>query len=94
MVKKRKKRKPTKTNNGARCAICGKQCGRGGALKMHVETQHPISYEHYREMFVVGHRDIEHLNTAELDKGLKLVTYTVGYYLQEKSKRDGNDRAA
>lgn len=39
---------------GMMCNICGKNCGRGGSLKKHVETQHSVSYRKYTRLFYGG----------------------------------------
>lgn len=36
---------------GAMCNICGLNCGKGGALKKHVEGAHKLEYDHYKECF-------------------------------------------
>jgi len=36
---------------GARCDICGLNCGKGGALKKHVEGEHKVQYEDYKKCF-------------------------------------------
>ena len=36
---------------GAMCNICGLNCGKGGALKKHVEVVHDVEYENYKKCF-------------------------------------------
>ena len=36
---------------GVMCNICGLNCGKGGALKKHVEGAHGIAYEDYKKCF-------------------------------------------
>ncbi len=36
---------------GVMCNVCGLNCGKGGALKMHIEGAHGISYEDYKKCF-------------------------------------------
>lgn len=36
---------------GAMCNICGRNCGKGGALKKHVEGAHGVPYEAYKTCF-------------------------------------------
>jgi hypothetical protein len=33
------------------CNICGRNCGKGGALKTHVEGAHSVDYEEYKRCF-------------------------------------------
>jgi hypothetical protein len=38
--------------HGVMCNICGINCGKGGALKKHVEGAHPpVTYEAYKKCF-------------------------------------------
>lgn len=38
--------------HGVMCNICGKNCGKGGALKKHVEGAHsPVTYDVYKICF-------------------------------------------
>ncbi len=43
-----------KSGNPARCNICGLVCGRGGALKKHVEGAHKVPYDKYSLCFARG----------------------------------------
>ncbi len=36
---------------GAMCNICGLNCGKGGALKKHVEGAHDVEYDAYKRCF-------------------------------------------
>jgi len=41
-----------RAGHGVMCNICGKNCGKGGALKKHVEGAHsPVTYEAYKICF-------------------------------------------
>jgi hypothetical protein len=33
------------------CNICGRNCGKGGALKKHVEGAHQVDYDQYKRCF-------------------------------------------
>ena len=33
------------------CNICGRNCGKGGPLKTHVESAHGVNYEDYKNVF-------------------------------------------
>ena len=37
--------------HGAMCNICGRNCGKGGALKKHIESAHGVEYEAYKTCF-------------------------------------------
>jgi hypothetical protein len=50
----RRRKGAVRTGRGAMCNICGKNCGKGGALKRHVEGAHSVPYEHYRTCFYDG----------------------------------------
>jgi len=36
---------------GVMCNICGLNCGKGGALKKHIEDGHKVKYESYKTCF-------------------------------------------
>lgn len=36
---------------GVMCNICGRNCGKGGALKRHVEGAHQVDYDQYKRCF-------------------------------------------
>lgn len=36
---------------GVMCNICGLNCGKGGALKTHIQGSHSVSYEDYKKCF-------------------------------------------
>jgi hypothetical protein len=48
-----KGRKPgaVRTGHGVMCNICGKNCGKGGPLKKHVEGAHGIAYDDYKKCY-------------------------------------------
>jgi len=33
------------------CNICGRNCGKGGALRTHIEGAHKVSYDAYKTCF-------------------------------------------
>jgi hypothetical protein len=37
---------------GTMCNICGKNCGRGGPLKVHLKGAHQIDYDDYKKSFL------------------------------------------
>lgn len=47
----RRKKGAVRTGQGAMCNICGLNCGKGGALKKHVEGAHNVDYDVYRMCF-------------------------------------------
>ena len=48
-----KGRKPgaVRSGHGAMCNMCGKNCGKGGALKKHLEEVHDMEYDDYKKCF-------------------------------------------
>ncbi|MCH7547087.1 MAG: hypothetical protein IID30_11875 [Planctomycetes bacterium] len=50
MAKKRKKG-AVRPGKGVMCNICGLNCGKGGALKKHVEGTHDVDYDAYKICF-------------------------------------------
>jgi hypothetical protein len=40
----RRKKGAVRPGHGARCLICGRECGKGGSLRMHVQESHHVDY--------------------------------------------------
>jgi hypothetical protein len=47
----RRKKGAVRKGHGVMCNICGLNCGKGGALKRHVEGAHKLTYKKYRACF-------------------------------------------
>ncbi len=47
----RRKKGAVRVGKGSKCGMCGKECGKGGSLKVHVEAIHPIDYDTYSQCF-------------------------------------------
>jgi hypothetical protein len=47
----RKKKGAVRTGHGVMCNICGRNCGKGGPLKKHIEGAHRVDYEVYKRCF-------------------------------------------
>jgi hypothetical protein len=47
----RRKKSAVRTGHGVMCNICGVNCGKGGALKKHVEGTHQVAYNDYKVCF-------------------------------------------
>jgi hypothetical protein len=48
----RRKKGAVRPGHGVVCKICGKNCGKGGALKAHIEGAHPpVTYDAYKICF-------------------------------------------
>ena len=47
----RRKKGAVRRGHGIMCNICGKNCGKGGALKTHIEGAHQVSYVDYKKCF-------------------------------------------
>jgi hypothetical protein len=51
----RRKKGAVRKGHGARCLICGREAGKGGALKVHIENAHHVDYEiGYKRCFKGG----------------------------------------
>lgn len=50
----RVKKGSVRPGRGVMCNICGLNCGKGGALKRHVESAHQVNYEQYKRCFYGG----------------------------------------
>ena len=47
-----RKKGAVRPGHGVMCKICGRNCGKGGALKTHIEGAHfPVTYEAYKACF-------------------------------------------
>jgi hypothetical protein len=53
-----RKKNAVRKGRGSMCNICGKNCGRGGPLKVHLKGAHNISYEDYKKCFKGGSKII------------------------------------
>jgi hypothetical protein len=54
----RRKKHAVRKGRGVMCNICGKNCGKGGALKKHIEGAHDIKYDDYKKCFHGENRTI------------------------------------
>ena len=51
----RRKKGAVRPGHGARCLICGRDCGKGGGLKKHVQETHNVVYDiGYKRCFKGG----------------------------------------
>lgn len=46
-----RRRGAVRAGRGVMCNVCGKNCGKGGALKTHVEGAHQVDYDDYKRCF-------------------------------------------
>lgn len=46
-----KEKYAVRKGHGSMCNICGLNCGKGGALKKHIEGAHEVPYEIYKKCF-------------------------------------------
>lgn len=46
-----RKKGAVRSGQGVMCNICGLNCGKGGALKKHVEGAHQVDYDAYKKCF-------------------------------------------
>jgi hypothetical protein len=47
----RRKKHAVRPGAGVMCNVCGVNCGKGGALKKHVEGAHKVDYKQYKTCF-------------------------------------------
>lgn len=47
----RVKKGAVKRGHGAMCKVCGKNCGKGGGLRSHVQSAHDVDYDAYKRCF-------------------------------------------
>jgi hypothetical protein len=50
----RRKKGQVRRGHGAMCNVCGRNCGKGGPLKKHIEGTHKVSYDDYKRCFYEG----------------------------------------
>lgn len=56
----RRRKGAVRKGHGARCLICGKECGKGGSLRRHVEGAHHVDYSAgYKRCFKGGDATID-----------------------------------
>ena len=76
----RRKKHAVRKGHGSMCNICGRNCGRGGALKKHIEGTHNISYEDYLVCFYTEAKNI-YADTWDAEvktsKGNKVLVHTL-----------------
>ncbi len=53
-----RKKNAVRKGRGVMCNICGVNCGKGGALKVHVEGAHKVDYDDYKKCFYGDARNI------------------------------------
>jgi hypothetical protein len=62
------------------CSVCGLNCGKGGALKRHIEAAHSIAYDTYKLLFYGDEKTVvvnswdDSVNT---DDGRTVVTHVL-----------------
>lgn len=54
----KRKKNTVRKGHGTMCNICGKNCGRGAALKKHIEGTHGVTYEHYLICFYSNSKNV------------------------------------
>jgi hypothetical protein len=68
----RRRKGAVRKGHGIRCLICGKDCGKGGALAHHVPT-HQVTYDQYKRCFNGGDWVI---NESKLARGGEFLMHT------------------
>ena len=65
----RRKKGTVRPGRGARCLICGRDCGKGGGLRHHIEGTHLVPYDMYKRCFKGGEA-VVNLQKADEDGDL------------------------
>jgi hypothetical protein len=81
-----------RAGHGVMCNICGKNCGKGGALKKHVEMAHaPVTYEAYKICFYQEAKTVladAWDDTVSTNRGSTVVTHIfVRRFIQDPGPR-------
>jgi hypothetical protein len=53
-----RKKGAVRKGHGIMCNICGINCGKGGALKTHIEGAHNVTYDDYKKCFYGMHKNL------------------------------------
>ncbi len=75
-----RKKGAVRNNQGTMCNVCGLNCGKGGALKKHLEEIHNLDYADYKMCFYGTSRTIiadawdDSVNTSS---GKKAITHVL-----------------
>ena len=76
----RRKKGAVQQRQGVMCNICGINCGKGGALKKHIEASHEINYDDYKKCFygeiktLIADSWDDSVNTS---RGRKVITHVL-----------------
>lgn len=97
----RRRKHQVRKGHGVMCNICGLNCGRGGALKKHVEGRkrsggHGLSYETYLECFYKSGKVLVDAwdDSIRTHSGRKVLIHTVVRRLVGDPGHRGATRAA
>jgi len=93
----RRQKGAVRVGHGVMCNICGINCGKGGALKKHIEEAHDVAYEDYKKCFYGSAKTIladGWDDSVSTTNGKTVVTHIlVRRFIQEPGPR-GATRAA
>mgnify|MGYP001565678027 CR=1 FL=1 len=53
-----RKKGAVRKGHGVMCNICGTNCGKGGALKKHIQGAHKVDYDDYKVCFYKNVRTV------------------------------------
>jgi hypothetical protein len=91
MDRKKRKKGEVRTGHGTMCNVCGLNCGKGGALRSHLQAAHNLTYEQYKESYYRHGQVINNSwkETVAIDnEGLATYTHTlVRNFTRQRSKR-------
>ena len=91
----RRKKGAVRPGHGARCLICGMECGKGGSLKVHVENKHSVDYENgYKRCFNGGDFLFNNGNAAEIGLNGEIFVYARVLKVPPKPKKKAAKKRA
>ena len=86
----RRKKGAVRPGHGSMCKVCGKNCGKGGALKKHIEGAHGVTYEDNKTCFYSGSKVLVDAwdDSVSTSKGSTVATHVLArrFILPEGAK--------
>ncbi|MEW6200591.1 MAG: hypothetical protein AB1546_01335 [bacterium] len=87
----KRKKGAVRRGRGTMCNICGRNCGKGGALKTHIKGAHDINYGDYKKCF--ENRRVKKIidawdDSIQTSDGNKVITHVlVRRFVRDPSER-------
>ena len=92
-----RKKSAVRKGKGIMCNICGLNCGKGGALKKHIEGAHGIDYDDYKKSFYNNLKSVlvdSWDDSGKTSSGRVVVTHVlVRKFFRDPGERDVNRSA-